>query len=99
MPISYLKQPKFTKKKGPPHCKGGPETNQPLLERYNGNPFFISTEILEFHDTVHQGEQGVISTLAHVLAGVDSGSTLPNDDGSGQDTLTTVPLHAQILGV
>ncbi len=79
--------------------KGGPETNQPLLERYNGNPLFLSTEVLEFHDAVHQCEQSIISALAHVLAGVDLGTTLANNDGAGQDTLTTVTFHTQILGV
>src|SRR5688500_20202938 len=54
---------------------------------------------LEPNHAVDQGEQGVVIGPAHVLAGVELGASLPDDDVAGDHLLTTIALHAQILGV
>lgn len=45
------------------------------------------------------GEQGVVITATHVIAGVEVGAALADDDLTGVDELTTETLHTEALRV
>ena len=53
----------------------------------------------ELHGALCQGEQCVVSTLTDVLARMDTGATLANEDGSGSHFLTVEPLDAETLRI
>src|SRR4051812_9851918 len=53
----------------------------------------------ELHRTGREGEQRVVATAADVLAGVEVGPALADDDLAGTDDLAAVPLDAEPLGV
>jgi len=46
-----------------------------------------------------EGEQGVVLAASHVVAGVEVGAALANDDLAGVDFLAAETLHAQALGI
>ena len=48
----------------------------------------------EFHGALAQCEQGVVFATADVLAGMEVGATLANDDVTCDDALTTPDLNA-----
>src|SRR5690606_361760 len=54
---------------------------------------------LETHHAIDQREQRVILPAAHVLARVELGSTLPDQDVAGKDVLPAEALHAEPLRV
>jgi hypothetical protein len=39
----------------------------------------------KLNSSVYQGEQRVVATTANIFAGVESGATLTNENGSGGD--------------
>jgi hypothetical protein len=39
----------------------------------------------KLNSSVNQGEQRVVATTANIFAGVESGATLTNENGSGGD--------------
>lgn len=51
----------------------------------------------ELDGTLAQSEQGVVLAAADVLAGVEVGATLTNDDVAGDNMLAAVTLHAKAL--
>lgn len=53
----------------------------------------------EFHGALAQCEQGIVFAAADVLAGMEVGATLANDDIAGDDVLATEALHAKSLGM
>lgn len=53
----------------------------------------------ELDGAVRSGEQGVVAAAANVVAGVELGATLTNEDLTCADDLTAVTLHAEALGV
>lgn len=53
----------------------------------------------EFHGALAQCEQGVVFATTDVLAGMEVGATLANNDVAGDDVLTTEALHAKSLGM
>ena len=53
----------------------------------------------EFHGALAQCEQGVVFATADVLAGMEVGATLANNDVAGDDVLATKALHAKSLGM
>jgi hypothetical protein len=55
--------------------------------------------VFEFDKTISFGEEGVVSAYTNILARIDAGATLPDDDGSGADKLTIIAFDAQALGV
>ena len=48
---------------------------------------------------VGEGEEGVIAAHADVIAGVEFGAALTDEDGAGGDELTAVAFHAEALAV
>ena len=48
---------------------------------------------------VLEGEEGEVAALADVLAGMDLGSALADDDGAGLEELAVIRLDAEILRV
>src|SRR5687768_680936 len=55
--------------------------------------------VLELHDAVHLGEEGVILAAADVLAGEEDGTALAHDDRAARDALAAEGLDAQVLRV
>lgn len=53
----------------------------------------------EFHGALAQCEQGIVFATADVLAGMEVGTTLANDDVASDDVLATEALHAKSLGM
>src|SRR6185295_10766784 len=56
-------------------------------------------EGLEANDPVRHGEQRVIAPQLHVLAGVEVGPLLADQDRARGDVGAAVALHPEILGV
>ena len=65
----------------------------------HADALFVSAQTLEFHHTVNQGVQGVVIATTHVVAGMDFGAALTNQDVAGQHKLTVATLGAQTLGL
>lgn len=65
-----------------------------LFGRNHRDEAAILTAFVEFHHTVDEGIQRMVSTHADVLAGIVGGATLTNDDVAGDALLTTKNLHA-----
>ncbi len=61
--------------------------------------FVAASALREFHGALAQSEQGVVFATADVLAGMEMGATLANDDVAGDDVLAAVALHAQSLSM
>ena len=53
----------------------------------------------ELHLAVLEGEEGEVAALADVLAGMNLGSALADDDGAGLEELAVIRLDAEILRV
>lgn len=54
-----------------------------------------ATGLLKLHGSVRQGEQRPVATNAHVLARVELGTALPDDDAARGDEFGTESLDAQ----
>ena len=52
----------------------------------------------EFNIAVHFGEQGVVFAHAYVVAGVEFGTALADDDGTCRNQLVAVGFYAQAFG-
>ena len=55
--------------------------------------------MLEPDGPVDQCEQGVIAADTDIVAGMDSGASLPDEDVPRQDSLTVGSLYAESLGL
>ena len=53
----------------------------------------------ELDHAVGGGEKGVVAATAHVVAGVELGSPLADDDRAGGHLGAVVDLHAEALGI
>ena len=62
-----------------------------------GGDVHATTFAVEEYATINKGEDGVVAAHAHVLAGVELGATLTNDDVTGDYGLTTELLNAEAL--
>src|SRR5215204_7483301 len=56
-----------------------------------------ASAVAEPDDAVDGGEQGVVATAAHVVAGVEPGAALAHDDRAGAHVGPGRDLHAQSL--
>src|SRR5262245_31839284 len=54
---------------------------------------------LEPDDAIHQGKERVVVGPTDVLPGVELGAALAHDDAAGSHDLTTIALHAEVLGI
>ena len=72
------------------HCSASPVSGL-------GSNVDAAAFAIEEHAAINQGENRVIATHAHALAGVELGATLANDDVAGDDGLTAKLLHAEAL--
>lgn len=68
-----------------------------LLVTVNANLPPIISGRLEFDNAVNQGKNGIISADADIIAGMNACTSLPYQDSSGVDTLSSVPLHTEPL--
>ena len=67
-----------------------------LLSRNNA---YATIFLVEFNSTVTKSEQGVITAATNVVAGMEFGSALTNDDAAGVDGLSTVNFDTQKLRI
>ena len=72
---------------------------KPLFSRINGCLLAVFAQTLETQDAIDLGEQGVVSTDAHVGAGMNVGTTLANQNVTRQNELTVGALGAKALGL
>jgi hypothetical protein len=63
------------------------------------DPFFISAEVLKFDDSVDLRKQRIVRTPAHVYAGMNPRTSLPDNNRSGAYHLAGKPFHSQALAV
>ena len=70
-----------------------------LLSGVDGDLFAVLAQTLKADDAVSLGEQGVVSALAHVGAGVDMGTALAHQNVAGQHELPVSALGAKALGL
>jgi hypothetical protein len=59
----------------------------------------LVTTRLERDGAIDQGEQGVVAAEADANTCVELGTALADDDVAGFDSLATIDLNAQVLGV
>ena len=69
-----------------------------LLTR-NDIDYAPTTLDTELHGAGRQGKQRVVSAAAHILAGVEVGAALADEDLAGIHGLSAEPLHTQVLSV
>lgn len=67
--------------------------------RINGDLLAVSAQSLKSYDTVSQCEQSIVRTTAYVLARMDVGASLANEDVARYDLLAVGSLGAKALGL
>jgi hypothetical protein len=65
----------------------------------NTNAFAVSAPALVQDRPIPKGEQGIVATLADVVAGMNARTTLPHKDSPCADVLSPKALHAEALGI
>ena len=73
--------------------------NAPGLGLLRSNVHAALQATRELHRAVAQRKQRIVSAAAHVVARVDVGAALPDDDRPGRDVLTGETLDAETLGL
>jgi hypothetical protein len=63
----------------------------------NADGLLAARDVLELNNTVNKSEESVVSTDTDVLAGMNRGASLSDDDVAGLDRLTVGLLHAETL--
>ena len=67
--------------------------------RADADGFAVQTAFnREFNIAVHFGEQGVVFAHAYVVAGVEFGAALADDDGTCGNQFVSVGFYAQAFG-
>src|SRR6266542_3279731 len=69
------------------------------LDRIDRHPLPILVLELEADHAVDQGKEGIVIGAAHVLAGMEFGAALANQDAARGHDLPAVALHAEVLRV
>ena len=79
--------------------RNGPQTAaEKLLYRVNRHMLAVAAGLKGYH-SIYLGKESIVSTQAHIPAGMELGATLPNDDAASLDRLSTISLHAKKLRV
>ena len=65
----------------------------------NADLLLATSLVLELDLTVDQSEEGVVGTHTDVVAGMNSGASLSDDDIAGDNGLTVGLLNAKSLGL
>jgi hypothetical protein len=68
-----------------------------LVYGVHGNLFPVLSHPLVFDNSVDEGKEGVILAASHVVAGMDLGPVLPEDDIAGSHLLIAELLAAEAL--
>ena len=86
---------------GSAHGERGPSRAWPGLGRRGGRGIDVNAPIaaVKADVAVGKGEEGVVASHADIVAGVELGAALADEDGSGEDELSAVPLHPKTLAV
>jgi hypothetical protein len=71
--------------------------NACFLGRVNADALAFFVQTFEFDNPGDLGKQGAILADADILAGMDFGAVLANQDGPRLDQLATEPLYAETL--
>src|SRR5262245_31018314 len=58
-----------------------------------------ATAILEFHETVDHGEQGIVPSEPDIVAGLETSSALPVQDRASGDELAAIAFDPKTLGI
>ena len=58
-----------------------------------------SIATIEADMAVGKGEEGVVPSHADVVAGVELGTALADENGAGENKLSAVPFHAETLAM
>jgi hypothetical protein len=58
-----------------------------------------SVAAIEADMAVGEGEEGVVPSHADVVAGMELGAALTDENGAGEDELSAVPFHAETLAM
>ena len=53
----------------------------------------------KFNKTVNEGKEGVVPAHTYIVAGINAGTPLADQNGPGVHTLSGVSLHSQPLGL
>jgi hypothetical protein len=84
----------------PPQIEEAFSGNESLCgRRVHAHPLLGLSEALEFHHTIDQCEERIVTPNPDVVSRVDLRPALPNEDAARGDKLSTKALHAQTLGV
>ena len=89
---------KYKKTAPPKRSRNFKNSGRLLLDSVNADFLAILAHSLELDVAVDESEEGVIRTLADVVAGMDVGSALLHQNVAGQHELSVGALHAKALG-
>jgi hypothetical protein len=67
--------------------------------RINAHSFAVFPELLIGDNPINQGKKGIITTQAHIGAGMNSGAELTYQNIAGPDNLAAESLYATPLGI
>ena len=86
---------------GSAHGRRGGNRAGPGLGSRGGRGIDVNPPVaaIEADVAVGKGEEGVIAAHADVVAGVEFGAALADEDGAGGNKLTAVAFHAETLAV
>ena len=75
------------------------QKNSNSFYRINAHPFAVFTEFLIGDNAVNLGIEGIITTQAHIGAGMNSGAELTDQDIAGPDNLAAESFYSTPLGI
>ena len=90
---------KYKKTAPPKRSRNFKNSGRLLLDSVNADFLAILAHSLELDIAVDESEEGVIRTLADIVAGMDVGSALSDTDIACENELTVGALGTKALGV
>ena len=90
---------KYKKTAPPKRSRNFKNSGRLLLDSVNADFLAILAHSLELDVAVDESEEGVIRTLADIVAGMDVGSALSDKDIACENELTVASLDAESLGL
>lgn len=70
-----------------------------LFSSVNADLLLTAGNVLKLDLSADESEQSVIRSATDIVAGMDLGASLANNDVAGEDCLTVCLLHAESLGL
>jgi hypothetical protein len=86
---------------GSAHGRRGRHRAGPGLGGRGGRGIDVDAPVaaIEADMAVGEGEEGVVPSHADVVAGMELGAALADENGAGEDELSAVPFHAETLAM